>query len=329
MATRRRRSLCARRAGRATRAAAVLAPDGRSRRGQPRRSRGRSERGGRLRRRRRSRAFIRKDDPEGAYRTLGESIYCSASRLALAARPDARPTPSPPADSWIHHTPVLWGRGTVFNEDFDAGDLSRVESLRRVSGVATGYRDSAGLSSAASRCAVAFAPRPAPVAGYAPVGGRRAAGLGRARGAFPDIRLAGALAEAPGAARRRFSAPAPRPRRGRRSRPAVARRDGARGPAVRVVEQTAERLRLDSTRPDGRLALRAARLLAVPRRRRSTARPVEAVPASSRSRAVPVPAGQHRRRVGEGVPGGGVSRSGRISAGMAAAGLLVAGSRRT
>ena len=35
--------------------------------------------------------------------------------------------------NWNQYTAALWRRGAVFNEDFDAGDLSRMQSLRRVS----------------------------------------------------------------------------------------------------------------------------------------------------------------------------------------------------
>jgi len=57
--------------------------------------------------------------------------------------------------------------------------------------------------------------------------------------------------------------------------------------------------------------------------------PVETVPAYLAFTAVPVPEGKHAVLWRERVPGGGASRFGPIAAGMAAAALLVSGSRRT
>ena len=51
----------------------------------------------------------------------------------------------------------LWGRGSVFNNDFDVGDFSRMQALRRLSVAAAAYRDSqAFFGSFALRWAVRF-----------------------------------------------------------------------------------------------------------------------------------------------------------------------------
>ena len=266
---------------------------------------------------------IRKDDPNGAFRTLGESIYARPER-SLAA-PRGVPA-EPPADSWIYDTAVFWNRGTVFNYDFDAGDLARVESLRKLSGVAAASADGGPFF---ANLALRYGVRPRsqpPVAGFAPFGGNAAQGWDRNDAALPDIRFAPRWTETAG----------PLESADALTRAGVGdlvietgrRGAGEGGPGrVRVVERTPELLRLEteSERPAWLFVLRAwwpYRDVTVDGGR------VETVPAYLAFTAVPVPEGRHAVQWRERVPGGAASRFGPIAAGMAVAALLVSQFRR-
>src|SRR6185295_3054496 len=66
---------------------------------------------------------ISRADPEGRYRTLGESIYSPSSPLQELCQ-STDPTYTDYARrSWTQLTQAFWRRGTVFNYDFDVGDL--------------------------------------------------------------------------------------------------------------------------------------------------------------------------------------------------------------
>jgi len=267
---------------------------------------------------------IAKTDPRGEYRTLGESIYASpaeaAARLGLGWA-------ELPRESWIYYTPIFWGRGLVFNYDFDAGDLARVESLRRLSGLAAASPDGAVLF---ENLCLRFGVRPRgqpPVAGFAPVGGNAAQQWDELDGAQPDIRLATRWKEEPGALQ--AAADLPGLARGELLLETGRRADGS-APAgtLRILEKSPERLRLETeaTQATWLFVLRAFwnhRVVSI------DGREVDTVPAYLAYTAVPVPAGRHAIDWRERVPGGESSRFGPVAAGMAAALLLVSGSRRT
>ena len=81
---------------------------------------------------------VARRDPERAFRTVDASRYRPASALERFGDGASSDNTAFYRRSWYFQTPVLWNRGTVFNSDLDAGDLSRVESLRRVSAFAAG-----------------------------------------------------------------------------------------------------------------------------------------------------------------------------------------------
>ena len=267
--------------------------------------------------------LITKQDPSGEYRTLGAEIY----------RPPGSPRDARYGDGWeiarrdwVHYTHLLWGRGTVFNYDFDAGDLARVESLRKVSGFAASFGDAGPFfgNFALRWCVRQRSQKPLP--GYRRVGGDGAQDWDEHERPFPDIRLAEAWREEPtalDALRELAQLPA-----GALAVETGRRAEGA-SPAghVRVIERTAPRLTIETEAP-------AATWLFVLRafwgHRRVTVdgNEVETVPANIAFTAVPIPAGRHRVDWKENLPGWEVSRWGPAAYGMIAAAALVADRRR-
>jgi hypothetical protein len=223
--------------------------------------------------------------------------------------------------------PVLWGRGAVLNADFDNGDLSRVESLRTMSGMEGRFRDFGALfGSLALRFGVRYRDQVPPVAGFAPVRfvGRDAWDENPA--ALPDVRLAARWREAPDAlsALRELQGLEPGAivvesgRSGSGSAP-----EGAAGTAgVRVVSRTPERLVLETDSP-------AAGWLFVLRGfwRHRVVRvdgvETEVFPSQLAYSAIAIPAGRHRVEWAESFPGWSVSRFGPVLYGLAIAGLFV------
>ncbi len=270
--------------------------------------------------------FLQKSDPEGSYRTLGETLFRENSRLADRMGDVTLIYSDISRRAWTQDTPVFWGRGMVINEDFDVGDLSRVESLRKIAGMATGFRDSDALfGSLALRWGIRFADQK-PIAGYRPIHEDGLQVWDEHARAFPDIRLLEGWTEVEGAlpALRAL----PRLSAGEAVVESGAGRRGASRPGqVRVVEKTAERLvlDLDATDPTWLFVLRdwwPYRTIEL------DGRPVEAVPAQLAFSAVPIPAGRHRLTWVERVPGLAASAWGPALFGAAAVGLAVAGSRR-
>ncbi len=270
--------------------------------------------------------YVAKQDPSGAYRTLGESFLLPQSERALAQAGVTLSESEFSRRAWYQQTPVFWNRGTVLNEDFDAGDLSRVESLRKVAGMATGYRDSAGFFRAlALRFGIRFRDQE-PIAGYREVGGDALQAWDENGGAFPDVRLLESWREA--ASPVEALETIPRLTEGElvlesgRSAPGRAREG-----TVRVVERTAEGLTLDLDAPDPTF-LFVLRAFWPYRTITRDGSPVETIPAQLGFSAVPIPAGKHRLVWRETLPGMPFSLAGPALFGMIAAGLLVAHSRR-
>jgi hypothetical protein len=266
--------------------------------------------------------WVEKEDPEGAFRTLGESIYSSSAEAGAAGLGWAEL----PRESWIYDTSVFWGRGTVFNYDFDAGDLARVESLRRLSSAAFAFPQgpaffgNLSLKFGVRRRGQAAAP------GFHAIGGNAAQTWDLHDGALPDIRLATRWREEPGAlaaaARIRGTAPG-------ELLLETGRRGDGEAPAgtLRVLEKTPERLILETetSRPAWLFVLRA---FWSHRDVRVDGTPVETVPAYLAYTAVPVPGGRRRIEWEERVPGGDASRFGPLAAGIGVA-LLAVSARRT
>jgi len=270
--------------------------------------------------------YLKLRDPEGRYRTIAESFFQGLSPLELEQSVAALAGPEVSRRLWYQQTPLFWERGTVFNEDFDVGDLSRVESLRRLSGMATGYRDSANFFGAvALRFGIRFRDQQA-LAGFHPVGGDALQAWDEHARAFPDVRLLEKWREVPGP----LQALSAIPGLGEGELVLESGRlapGAARPGTVRLVENRPERLVADVAAPEPTwlFVLRAF----WPYRSISLdGRPVEAVPAQLGFSAVPVPAGVHRLVWEEGLPGLPLSLAGPILFGMIAAGLAVSHLRR-
>jgi hypothetical protein len=267
---------------------------------------------------------VRRADPHGSYRVLGEAIYRSGAvepyEVSALGHEDE------PRRSWLEYTQVLWRVGTVFNVDFDSGDLARVESLRRVSALAAGYRDSGPFfGNLALRWGIRSRGQP-PVSSYRRVGGDGRTDWDAVAPAFPDIRLATSWREETGslAALEAIRSLAPGElvvESGRRNR------GTARPGRLEVAEKSPERLRLVADAPE-------ATWLFVLRdfwRHRTVeidGRPAETFPAYLAFTAVPVPPGRHRIDWRERVPGGRVSRFGPPLAALALGVLGLRGRRR-
>ncbi len=272
--------------------------------------------------------YVARRDPEGAYRTLSESFLLGQSPLALGQVGVTLSESEFSRRAWYQQTSVFWGRGTVLNEDFDSGDLSRVESLRKVSGIATGYRDSADFfGTLALRFGIRYRDQE-PISGYREVGGDALQAWDEHRQAFPDVRLLEGwrAAGGPVEALRSIAGLGPGEvvlETGSASRESGAARTGS----VRLLEKTPERLVADVDAPD-RTWLFVLRAFWPYRRILVDGAPVEAVPAQLAFSAVPIPPGRHRVVWEERLPGLRVSAWGPVFFGMIAAGLLVAHSRR-
>lgn len=270
--------------------------------------------------------FQGRRDPEGAYRTLDETLYLPASRRAVAQFEAALSEAEYSRRTWFDQSPVLFGRGTVFNEDFDAGDLSRVESLRRVSGMASGFRDSdAFFGSFALKWGIRYSDQE-PLAGYGPVGGDALQTWDEHLGAYPDIRLVESWTEVPSALAALHDLPTLKAGEVILESGA-ARRGTARPGSVRVRRRGAERLEIDVDAPDGGW-LFVLRAFWPYRTILLDGKPVEAVPAQLAFCAVPVPPGAHKILWREEVPGLALSRYGPVLFGIIVACTAVASARR-
>ena len=262
--------------------------------------------------------LIARADPAGAYRTLGGEIY----------RPIEAPRNTRYGDGWeaarqdwVHDTPVLWHRGMVFNYDFDEGDLARVESLRKLSGVAAGYPDSQSFFGAFALRWCVRSPTQKPLPGYHRFGGNFAQDWDEHEQPFPDVRLATSWIESP-------SAVAAASRIGQIPPGGLVIETGrsAEGQAgagsVEVLRRTQARLEVatDVPAPTWLFVLRAYWDY---RRVSVDGREVETVPANLAFTAVPIPAGRHRVEWEEKLPGWEVSRFGPALFGMILLGVAL------
>jgi hypothetical protein len=267
--------------------------------------------------------FLQRADPDGAFRTLDESSYAGASR---ASETDVRTDVSGIAfarRTWSLYTHALWGRGTVFNGDLDSGDLSRLESLRRISYVAAGYRDSQAFFGAlALRWGIRLRDQEA-LPGYHPIHSDALVYWDEHRRAFPDIRLAGKWREETDAVSawktvRELT-------EGEIVIESGSRAEGSARPGrLRVIEKTPERLVIETMTPDPTW-LFVLRAYWTHRTVLLDGSPIEDVPAQLAFSAVAVPAGRHRIEWREDVPGASVSRWGTVLFAIAAAGILARG----
>jgi hypothetical protein len=217
--------------------------------------------------------------------------------------------------NWHQYTPALWRRGTVFNEDFDAGDLSRLQSLRRVSFRAAGHGQARPFFGAlALRFGIRFRDQ-APLPGYHRVGGDALMDWDEHQRAYPDIRLLEQWREETGAVEALNLLPALKD--GEIVIESGSRTAGmARPGRLAVLERTPERLSLETVTLDATwlFVLRghwSGRTVLV------DGRESEDAPAQLAFSAVRVPAGRHRIEWKEEVPAWKISRFGPILSALA------------
>jgi hypothetical protein len=270
--------------------------------------------------------FQERADPAGSFRAIGESAYRPASRLEAAQSGSDPARVEFSRRNWDLFTPALWGRGTVFNMDFDSGDLSRLESLRRVSFRAAGSPDAADFfGSLGLRWGVRYRDQP-PLPGYHGFRGDALTDWDEHDRAYPDIRLLEKWREETGAIAALNILP-------RLSAGEIVIESGSRvaGSArpgrLRILEKTPERLTLETETgdPTWLFVLRGYwtyRTVLLDGGR------VEDAPAQLAFSAVRVPAGRHRIQWTETVPGGAVSRFGPVLFALLAVGCVFAGGRR-
>jgi hypothetical protein len=267
--------------------------------------------------------IIAKADPRGDYRTLGESVFLPATPgLALAIRSD-------PAElevsrrEWYEYAHALWSRGTVLNMDLDRGDLSRVDTLRRVGELAVKSRtSSAFFGNLSLRFGARYRGQPA-LSGYRPFRADLLQEFDEHEAAYPDVRLAQRWRETAGGV--------PALREIGRVGPGevlvetgVDRIGASRGGRVVMKEREPERLvmEVDARDPTWLFVLRA---YWNHRTVRLDGRPVDVAPAQLAFSAVPIPVGRHAIEWVERVPGGDVSRWGPVVSLLASIVLFVRG----
>ncbi len=266
--------------------------------------------------------FLHRVDPAGEYRTLGEPNYRGAPKVAV----EQWATLEEDLESWALYSHVLMGRGTVFNIDFDVGDLARFTSLRRISFIAGRQPTSASFfGNLALRWGIRSRSQE-PIPGY-----RRFRSCGPfdwdvLPGALTDIRLAEAWREAPRPIDAASTVLGLRPGEivVETGRTAIGR---ARPGKVQVLEREPEKLSIASDAPDptwlfvlrGFWPYRTVLL---------DGRPADVVPAQLAFSAVAVPAGRHRIEWREELPGFAVSRWGPVFFVLLAGGLILRDARR-
>lgn len=250
-------------------------------------------------------SLITRADPSGSYRTLGGEIYRPMEGPLNSRYGDGWETAR---QDWVYDTPVLWKRGMVFNSDFDEGDLVRVESLRKLSGLAAAFPDAGSFfgTFALRWCVRSRAQKPLP--GYHRVGGNSAQDWDEHAQPFPDIRLATDWIEVE-------SAVAAASRIGQIPPGGLVLETGQRAEGraaagtVEVRRRTQATLEIETnvSEPTWLFVLRAYwdyRSVSV------DGKEVEPVPANVAFTAVPIPAGRHRVEWQERLPGWEVSRYG-------------------
>ncbi len=208
----------------------------------------------------------------------------------------------------------------MFNGDLDSGDLSRLDSLRRLSYVAARYSDSQAFFGAlALKWGVRMRDQ-RPLAGYHRIRGDAFVDWDEHDSAFPDVRLVERWREETGALPALSSLRL-------LGQGEIVIESGARTTAtarpgtLRFLEKTPERLRVEVDAPDATwlFVLRAYwnhRTVLV------DGNPAEDMPAQIAFSAVRVPAGRHTIDWTEEIPGASVSRWGPVLFAIAAVAVV-------
>ncbi|HEV8119036.1 MAG TPA: hypothetical protein VGQ32_10945, partial [Thermoanaerobaculia bacterium] len=250
--------------------------------------------------------LARKSDPEGAFRVLGEAGYQPSELDKREFETDAGGNDAF-RRNWLFFTQALWKYGAVLNTDFDSGNLSRAESLRRLSYVEGYWNHPAFFGSLSLKWGVRYRDQ-LELPGYRPFGGNAVQGWDVLETALPDIRLAARWHERTGPAEAMELLPSLSDgeiviESGRSA-------DGSARPGtLRILERSPERLRLETECPDP-MWLFVLRGFWTHRTVRLDGRELATFPAQLAFSALPVPAGKHRVDWQERVPGGRVSRWG-------------------
>jgi hypothetical protein len=224
-------------------------------------------------------------------------------------------------ETWSLYRHALMGRGTVFNIDFDLGDLARLDTLRRISPLAVHWPAGASFfGGLALKWGIRFRDQE-PVPGYRVFRENSVHAWDELPGALPDVRLVEAWREEPG------------PMEAARAIPGLERgeiviengrtaRGRARAGTIRVIERESAGFVLETDSPDATW-LFVLRGYFPHRAIRIDREPIDAVPAQVAFSAVPVPPGKHEVAWREVLPGGNVSRWGPVLFVLLSAALLV------
>ena len=254
--------------------------------------------------------FLRRADPRQEFRTFDETSYSAPSALDGREKQTDSSGAAFGRRSWLVYTHALWDRGTVFNGDLDAGDLSRLESLRRISYSAAGYRDSQAFFGTLALKWGARLRDQKPLAGYHRIRGNGLVDWDEQEAAFPDVRLVRRWREETGALAALSTLPLLNA--GEIVIESGSRTAGtARPGSLRILEKTPERLRVEAEAPDPTW-LFVLRDYFGHRTVLLDGNPVEDAPAQLAFSAVRVPAGRHTIDWRETVPGGRISRWGPV-----------------
>ncbi len=267
--------------------------------------------------------FIARRDPQGAFRTIGASRYRPPSALETEQGPNDEAQLEYCRRNWTQYVHCLWRRGTIFNDDYDNGDLSRLASLRNVSFIASSYMDAQAFYGALSlRWAIRFRDQQG-LAGFHRVGGDALMDWDEHERPYPEIRLLTSWVEETGALP--AASGLPLLKSGQVVIESGLRSLGSARPGrLRILERNPERLRLEAQAPDPTwlFVLRGYwnyRTVLV------DGRPADDFPAQLAFSAVRVPAGLHTIEWSERIPGAAVSRWGPLLFALAA--LLLASER--
>jgi hypothetical protein len=269
--------------------------------------------------------FIRRADPTGAFRTLAASPYRPLSTLETEQAGNDQAQLEYCRRNWNQFMHCLWRRGTVFNDDFDNGNLSRLNTLRNISQRAAGFMDAGVFFGAISlRWGIRFRDQ-IRMPGFHRVRGDALMDWDEHERAYPDIRLLTSWREETGGLPAAYGVP--RLTAGQIVIESGTRRLGTARPGrLRILEKSPERLRLEADAPDPTW-LFVLRDFWNHRMVLLDGRPAEDFPAQIAFSAIRVPAGHHRIEWRELVPGGSVSRWGPVVFVLVAA-VLVASERR-
>jgi hypothetical protein len=270
--------------------------------------------------------FVSRSDPHNAFRTIGAVRYRAASALELGQGGTDVAQLQFCRNDWVQFMHALWKRGTIFNDDFDNGDLSRLESLRRASWLASTFMDAGTFFGAiALKWSIRYRDQ-IPLPGFHRVGGDGLMDWDQHEKAYPDIRLLTSWVEEASGLVALNDIPKLQP--GQIVIESGGRvRGTARPGRIRIFEKSPERLRLETETQDPTW-LFVVRGFWNHRRVLLDGRAVEDFPAQLAFSAVRVPAGRHTLEWRELLPGESVSFWGPALFALVAAGLVLSERRR-